>query len=59
MWPILLQVALGGAFGAVGRYLMGVAIVRLIGTRLSLGNACRKCGWIVPDGRSGGAAGPI
>ncbi len=31
MWPILLQVALGGAFGAVGRYLMGVAIVRLMG----------------------------
>ncbi len=31
MWPILLQVALGGAFGAVGRYLAGAAIVRLIG----------------------------
>ena len=31
MWPTLLQVALGGALGATGRYLTGVAVVRLLG----------------------------
>ena len=31
MWSTILQVALGGAVGATGRYLVGVAIVRLTG----------------------------
>ena len=31
MWPTILQVALGGALGATGRYLTGAAIVRLMG----------------------------
>ncbi len=31
MWPALLQVALGGALGAVGRYLVNVAALRLAG----------------------------
>ncbi len=31
MWPTLLQVALGGALGATGRYLTGVAVARVIG----------------------------
>ena len=31
MWPTLLQVAIGGALGATGRYLTGVAVVRVTG----------------------------
>ncbi|MCY3996476.1 MAG: fluoride efflux transporter CrcB [Rhodobacter sp.] len=31
MWPTLLQVALGGALGAVGRYLVSVTALRLGG----------------------------
>lgn len=31
MFPTILQVALGGALGAVARYLTGVATIRLIG----------------------------
>lgn len=31
MFPPLLQVALGGAFGASARYLLGLAIVRAVG----------------------------
>jgi len=31
MWPTLLQAALGGALGAVGRYLVSVTALRLTG----------------------------
>ncbi len=31
MWTTLLQVALGGALGATGRYLTGLAVDRMIG----------------------------
>ena len=31
MWPTLLQVAIGGALGATGRHLAGIAVARVVG----------------------------